>query len=79
MKMELNIQNKKLELIQWLSTIEDSTIIDKIMDLRKKESKDWWNSISSSEKEAIESGIKDADSSKLSPHSKARKIYEKWL
>ena len=79
MKSELNMQNKKLELIQWLSTIEDSTIIEKIMDLRKKESKDWWNSISSSEKEAIETGIKDANSSKLNPHSNARKIYEKWL
>ena len=45
MKIELNLQNKKLELIQWLSSIEDSTIIEKIMELRKEESKDWWNSI----------------------------------
>jgi hypothetical protein len=79
MKMELNLQNKKLELIQWLSSIEDSAVIEKIMELRKKESKDWWNSISESEKEAIESGIKDADASKVNPHSNARKIYEKWL
>jgi predicted transcriptional regulator len=79
MNIELNILNKKLELIQWLSTIEDSTIIEKIMDLRKKESKDWWNSISESEKEAIERGIQDANAGKLNPHSKARKIYEKWL
>ena len=50
MDIKINILNKKLELIQWLSTIEDSTIIEKIMDLRKKESKDWWNSISESKK-----------------------------
>jgi predicted transcriptional regulator len=49
------------------------------MDLRKKESKDWWNSISESEKESIEKGLKDADSGKLNPHSNARKLYEKWL
>jgi hypothetical protein len=79
MNIELNIQNKKLELIQWLSTIEDSTIIEKIMDLRKKESKDWWKSISENEKESIEKGIKDADSGKLNPHSNARILYEKWL
>ena len=79
MKIELNLQNKKLELIQWLSTIEDSTIIEKIMDLRKKESKDWWNSISESEKESIEKGLQDADAGKLNPHSNARKLYEKWL
>ena len=79
MNIELNILNKKLELIQWLSTIEDSTIIEKIMDLKKKESKDWWNSISESEKESIEKGLQDADAGKLNPHSNARKIYEKWL
>ena len=79
MNIELNILNKKLELIRWLSTIEDSTIIEKIMDLRKKESKDWWNSISESEKESIEKGLNDADAGKLNPHSNARKLYEKWL
>ncbi|MBK7638929.1 MAG: hypothetical protein IPJ22_02430 [Bacteroidetes bacterium] len=77
--MNLNILNQKLELIQWLSTIEDSSIIEKIMDLRKKESKDWWNSISENEKEFIELGLKDAESGKLNPHSTARKLYEKWL
>ncbi|WP_298307975.1 hypothetical protein [Flavobacterium sp.] len=79
MNVNLNILNQKLELIQWLSTIEDSSIIEKIMDLRKKESKDWWNSISESEKESIELGLKDAESGKLNPHSKARELYEKWL
>ena len=79
MNIELNILNKKLELIQWLSTIEDSTIIEKIMDLRKKESKDWWNSISESEKESIEKGLQDADAGKLNHHSNARKLYERWL
>ncbi|MDO9137415.1 MAG: hypothetical protein Q7U21_06300 [Lutibacter sp.] len=79
MNTEINIQNKKLELIQWLSTIEDSGIIEKIMDLRKKESKDWWNLISENEKDAIDQGIKDANSGKLNPHTSARKLYEKWL
>jgi hypothetical protein len=79
MKLELNIQNKKLELIQWLSTLEDSTIIEKIVALRKNESKDWWNSISQNEKDSIEQGLNDANSGKLNPHSSARKLYEKWL
>jgi hypothetical protein len=79
MDIELNILNKKLELIQWLSSIEDASIIEKIMELRKKENKDWWDSISENEKKAIESGLKDADSGKLNPHSNARKLYEKWL
>jgi len=79
MNIELNIQNKKLELIQWLSTIEDSAIIEKIMDLRKRENKDWWNSISENEKNSVERGLKDAESGKLNSHSNAKKLYEKWL
>ena len=79
MDINLNILNQKLELIQWLSTIEDSSIIDKIMILRKKESKDWWNTISEAEKESIELGLKDVETGKLNSHSKVRELYEKWL
>ena len=79
MKIETNLLSKKLEFIQWLSSIEDSSLIEKIMDLKKNDSKDQWNSASEAEKEAIETGIQEANSGKLNPHSKARKLYEKWL
>jgi predicted transcriptional regulator len=78
MNIKLDLLNKKLELIQWLSTVEDSTILEEIMDLRKRQNKDWWNSISEIEKEGIEKGLKDAESGKLNPHSSVRKLYEKW-
>ena len=74
-----NIQSKKLELIQWLSTIDDSSLLEKIIELRKRENKDWWNSVSENEKESIERGLEDADAGKLNAHSNARKLYEKWL
>ena len=79
MNLELSMQNKKLELIQWLSTLEDSSIIEKIIELRKREDIDWWNSISEDEKQSIEQGLEDAEAGKLNPHSNARKLYEKWL
>lgn len=79
MSLELNIQQEKIELIQWLSTVEDKSILDKIKALRKKESKDWWNTVSNEEKKSIEIGLEDANAGKLKPHSEARKLYEKWL
>lgn len=79
MSAELDIQNQKLELIQWLSTLEDNSILKKIAELRKKENADWWNKISELEKSSIQKGIDDADSGKLNPHSKAKDIYGKWL
>jgi uncharacterized protein HemY len=77
--MEINIQNAKIELIQWLTTLEDSSLIQKIMDLRKNETKDWWNEISDTEKKSIELGTSDAENGKLKPNSEAEKIYGKWL
>lgn len=80
MNTELQIQNKKLELIQWLSTIEDLKFLEKISDLISSEKKkDWWNEISEVQKKAIEKGIEQADAGKLNPHSKAREIYGKRL
>ncbi len=77
--MGINIQNAKIELIQWLTTLEDTSLLKKIMELRQSETKDWWNEISEAEKKSIESGISDADNGKLRPNSEARKIYGKWL
>lgn len=78
MNTKLQIQNKKIELIQWLSTIEDLSFLEKIADLISQEKKtDWWNDVSKAEKKAIEKGIAQADAGKLNPHSKARKIYGK--
>ncbi|WP_445736494.1 hypothetical protein [Mariniflexile sp.] len=77
--MEINIQNAKIDLIQWLTTLEDSSIIKKIMELRNTENEDWWDKISDAEKESIELGLKDADNGNLKPHSEAKKIYGKWL
>lgn len=78
MNTELQIQNKKLELIQWLSTIEDLKFLEKISDLISHEKKkDWWDEISDAEKQSIEKGIAQADAGKLNPHSKAREIYGK--
>ena len=77
--MEVDIEHKKLELIQWLSTLSDNATIDKLMELKKSERSDWWNKLSKKEKESIEKGITDADQGKLNPLSKAREIYGKWL
>lgn len=77
--MDIDTQNKKIELIQWLSTLNDESIIEKIMKLRESERTDWWNEISKEEKNSIEMGIRDANSGKLKPHSEAKKLYERWL
>lgn len=77
--MESKILNKKLVLIQWLSTLEDKVVIEKLIKFKKEENKDWWDSISEKEKSSVEQGLNDIEENNLAPHVTARKIYEKWL
>lgn len=77
--MDAKLLDKKIELIQWLSTLEDSLIIEKLVTFRKEETKDWWDNVSDEEKVSIARGIADADNKKMKPHSEAKKLYEKWL
>lgn len=77
--METNLQDIKMDLIQWLTTIEDKSLIDKIAKLRNQQTKDWWAEISTTEKSSIKKGILDAENGNLNSHSEARKVYEKWL
>lgn len=74
-----NIQERKLELIQWLSVIDDAVLIEKVAKLRDESVSDWWNEISEAEQESIAKGIEQADAGQLRHHSDARAKYEKWL
>ena len=79
MKNTVNVQSIKLELIQWLSTLENIAVIEKLIDLKKQETSDWWSELSAQEKESVEYGLKDAKAKKLKSHSNAKKLYDKWL
>ncbi len=74
-----NIQERKLELIQWLSVVDDAALIEKVAKLRDESVSDWWSEISEAEKESIAKGIEQADAGQLRSHSDARAKYEKWL
>jgi hypothetical protein len=77
--MDLNLEHSKIELIQWLSTLDDAKIIGKLLKLRESERSDWAKSISDEERNSIKRGIEDADNGNLVDHSEARKLYGKWL
>ena len=77
--MDATTSDIKIELIQWLSTLEDKSIIEKILNLRKEETDDWWMNMSAAENNSIEKGIEDAENNNVTSHSEARKLYERWL
>jgi predicted transcriptional regulator len=77
--MDIKLQAKKLELIQWLSTIDNPKILERIIAIRDDEKEEWWDSLSKAEKDSIDKGLNDADEGRLNDHKEARKIYGKWL
>ena len=77
--MEMHIQNIKVELIQWLTTLNDELIIQKLIDIRNSQILDGREKLLEAEIKSIEKGIQDADKGKLVSHSDARKVYEKYL
>lgn len=74
-----NIQDRKIELIQWLSVMDDVELLEKIADLKEQNERDWWEGISEAERVSIDRGLADADAGKLKTHSEARSIYESRL
>lgn len=77
--MTPNLQERKLELIQWLTLVDDDSVLDKVARLKDEDASDWWDDISEAARESIQKGKDDADNGNLKPHSEARAIYEKWL
>ena len=77
--MENQVLHKKIELIQWVSTLEDAAIIDKLVAFRESEDSEEHLQISEAQQQSIHKGIKDADAGKVLPHSEVKKMYEQWL
>jgi predicted transcriptional regulator len=70
----MNLQAKKLELVQLILNTEKPSVLAKVEAVFKKEKgADWWDEISEAEKEEIGKGIAEADSGQLIPHDKVMK------
>jgi predicted transcriptional regulator len=72
MRSIMNLQAKKLELVQLIINTEKPSILQKIEDVFKKKA-DWWDEISEDERKSIEKGLAEADRGELIPHEQVMK------
>lgn len=72
---EATVEARKLELIEWLVTIDDVTLLNEISAIKEQSTSDWWNVITEPEKASIALGIEQANLGQLHPHSKAQAIF----
>jgi len=76
--MNTSVQNRKNKLIQWLSSLEDESIIEKVAKIREAEEQDWWDELSIAEKESIERGMADIDAGRVKTQEEVDKLFTKW-
>ena len=77
----MDIQTEKLDLIEWISKLNDSSVIKKLRSIKENyaKSKDWYADLDEEELASIDRGLKDIDEGRLNDHDAAQKIYEKYL
>ena len=72
----MDIQAEKLELIEWLSKLSDTSTIKEIKALRKELEADWWDTLSKEQKEDIQAGLSDLEAGRKKNFAKVMAKYK---
>ena len=74
----MDIQIEKLNLIRWLTEVEEPSVISQFIALKNRQQPDWWHEISDDEKSEIEEGLAQADRGDVLSHEEVMAKYQKW-
>lgn len=74
----MNLEARKLNLINWISSMQEADLIEKL-EAFQKEGSDWWDQVSKEDKQAIEEGLEQLDRGEFLTRSEVRaKVKEKY-
>lgn len=74
----MNLEARKINLINWISSVQEADLIEKLEALQK-EGADWWDKVSEKDREAIEEGLEQLERGEYLTRSEVReKIQEKY-
>ncbi len=67
----------KLELIEWLTKLDDDETIQYLKIVKDSTDKhsDWWNDLTEDQKQGIQRGLDDIDQGKVIPHDQVKSKY----
>jgi predicted transcriptional regulator len=74
----MGLAAKKLDIINWITNLNDEEILEEINSLRKRED-DWWDTIDDDEKAEILEGLSQLDRGESVAHEQVMAKYKKWL
>ena len=74
----MNLEARKLNLINWISSIQEEETLSEVEKIQKEKA-DWWDNVSRKDKKAIEEGLDQLDRGEFITRDKVRnKIKEKF-
>ena len=71
----MNSTTQKLELIQWIASLEDTSLLHYLRSIKEQHPV----KVSNAEMASIERGLEDIAQGKVHAHATVRKRYEKWV
>ena len=74
----MDIQVEKLNLIKWLTEVEEPSVIKQFIALKNEQQKDWWDEISEDERAGIEESLAEADRGDVLSHEEVMAKYQKY-
>jgi hypothetical protein len=72
----MDIQTEKLQLIEWIVGLTDTSTLKRLISLKKTQDKDWWDELSLEEKSEIREGLAQADRGELVSHNEVMAKYK---
>ncbi len=73
----LNIEATKLELMNLLLQTNNESVLTKLKVVFEEEAVDWWNDMSTNEREEIKTGLKQADNGNFISNEMVMKQFDK--
>lgn len=73
--MGLNMPKTKIELIQWVTTLEDTSTLEDLLEIMDKHSQSKTYELNKQEAQSVNEGIEDMEQGNVAPNSEAKKVY----
>jgi len=74
----MNLENRKLNLINWISSLQEEEILNKVEKIQKEKA-DWWDKVSKEDEIAINEGLEQLEQDEFLTHDQVRsKIKERF-
>lgn len=77
----MNIHTEKLGLIEWITKLNDISVIKKLQKIHDEYTKfsGRMDDLTIEQKESIDRGLKDIEDGRVHLHDSVREVYEKYL